>query len=92
MKITTSLELLDWFKTVADIDSAYMAAKITGISKQMISDVRKEKSDFSPHTIMQLLVIADHPQPLETLAVIEANKAKKRGDEKLETIWRSQVA
>ncbi|CAM4441287.1 hypothetical protein [Pseudoalteromonas maricaloris] len=92
MKITSSIELLDWFKKVADIESDYMVSKLTGISKQAISRIRNGEGDFADYSALQLLVIAEHPKPLETMAYLEAEKAKKRGDEKMEKIWRSQVA
>ncbi len=92
MKITNSIELLDWFKSVADIESDYMVSKVTGISKQMISCVRNEEREFSEYYALQLLVIAEHPEPLKTMALLQAYKAEKRGDKKAEKIWKSQVA
>ena len=92
MKITNSLELLEWFKSVADIDSDYMVGKVTGISKQTLSHVRQDRRDFSEHICLQLLLIADHPEPLKTLALIEANKAEKQGKPELAKLWRKSAA
>jgi hypothetical protein len=92
MNITTSIELLDWFKSVADIDSDYMVSKLTGISKQHISAVRNEKKDFSDHTALKLLLVGEHPQPLETMAILEAFKAEKAGEEERAKLWRKSVA
>jgi|TARA_Y100000782_G_scaffold49352_1_gene55149 hypothetical protein len=92
MKITNSIELLDWFKSVADIDSDYMVSKLTGISKQHISAVRTEKRCFSDHTALKLLLVGEHPEPLETMAILEAYKAEKAGEEERAKLWRKCVA
>lgn len=92
MKISNSLELLDWFRDTADIDSDYMVGKLTGISKQTLSHVRTGDRDFSEHICLQLLLIADHPEPLKTLALIEANKAEKKGKLELAKLWRKSAA
>ena len=92
MKITTSLELLDWFKTVADIDSDYMVSKLTGISKQVISSVRTGEREFKDLTALKLLLVAEHPEPLETMALLEAYKAERRGNDADAEIWRKSVA
>lgn len=92
MKITNSLELLDWFKTVADIDSDYMVSKLTGISKQTLSSIRTGEREFSERFSLQLLLIADHPEPLKTLAFIEASKAEKKGNPELAKMWRKSAA
>tara|TARA_B100000700_G_scaffold23245_1_gene22495 strand:- start:4746 stop:5039 length:294 start_codon:yes stop_codon:yes gene_type:complete len=91
-KITSSVELLDWFKSVADIGSDYMAAKLLCISKQMISEVRNGNREFSDDKILVILVTGEHPEPLKALAYLEACKAERRGDSKLAKIWRSQAA
>jgi len=92
MKITNSIELLDWFKTTADIESDYMVSKLTGISKQAISVVRNGKGEFKDYTSLKLLLVADHPNPLETMALLEACKAETKGDNDLAEIWRKSVA
>lgn len=92
MKITNSIELLDWFKTTAGIDSDYMVSKLTGISKQAVSTVRTGKGEFKDHTSLKLLLVAEHPNPLETMALLEAFKAESKGDEELAGIWRKSVA
>jgi len=92
MKITTSLELLDWFKSVADIDSDYMVWKLTGIAKQTLSSIRTGEREFAEHISLQLLLIADHPEPLKTLALIEANKAEKKGKTEIAKLWRKSAA
>lgn len=92
MKISNSLELLDWFKSIADIDSDYMVWKLTGISKQTLSSVRTGHREFSEHISLQLLLIADHPEPLKTLALIEAGKAELKGKPELAKLWRRSAA
>ena len=92
MKITNSLELLEWFKNTADIDSDYMVSKLTGISKQAVSNVRTGKGEFKDYTSLKLLLIADHPKPLETMALLETYKAEFKGDNDLAEIWRKSVA
>ncbi|MCG7544077.1 hypothetical protein MHM93_07770 [Pseudoalteromonas sp. MM17-2] len=66
-KITTSAELLDWFKSVADIDSDYMAAKLLCMSRQMLSEVRNGKVEFSDDKILVILVTGEHPEPLKAI-------------------------
>ncbi|MCP5005655.1 hypothetical protein [Pseudoalteromonas phage GXT1010] len=92
MKITNSLELLDWFKTTADIDSDYMVWKLTGIAKQTLSYIRTGEREFAEHISLQLLLIAEHPEPLKTLALIEANKAEKKGNKDIAKLWRKSAA
>tara|TARA_R110001606_G_scaffold253423_2_gene401160 strand:- start:6655 stop:6933 length:279 start_codon:yes stop_codon:yes gene_type:complete len=92
MKITTSLELLDWFKSTADIDSDYMVSKLTGISKQAISNVRTGEREFADYTALKLLLIAEHDKPLETMALLEAYKAERKGNEEQAKMWRKSVA
>ncbi|KPM82661.1 hypothetical protein AOG27_15245 [Pseudoalteromonas lipolytica] len=92
MKITSSLELLDWFKSVADIDSDYMVSKLTGIPKQTLSTVRTKNAEFSDLTALKLLLVGEHPQPLETMALLEAYKAERKGNESDAEIWRKSVA
>lgn len=92
MKITSSLELLDWFKSTADIESDYMVSKLTGISKQAISIVRNGKGEFKDYTSLKFLLIAEHPNPLETMALLEAYKAETKGDAELAELWRKSVA
>lgn len=92
MKITNSIELLDWFKTSIDVDSDYMVAKLTGLSTQNVSSVRTGKSEFSELTALKLLLVGEHPDPLETMAVLQAYKAERRGDEEAAKIWRKSVA
>ena len=92
MKITNSFELLEWFKSTADIDSDYMVSKLTGISKQTLSHVRTGDRDFSETISLQLLLIADHPEPLKTLALIEADKAEKKGKTEVAKMWRKSAA
>ncbi|WP_249314052.1 hypothetical protein [Pseudoalteromonas sp. S2755] len=92
MKITNSLELLDWFKTVIDVESDYMVHKLTGLRTQTLSAVRTGKREFSELNALKLLLVGDHPEPLETVAVIEAHKAKLRGDEEAAKLWEDSVA
>ena len=92
MKITNSLELLDWFKTTAAIDSDYMVWKLTGIAKQTLSYIRTGEREFAEHISLQLLLIAGHPEPLKTLALIEANKAEKKGNKDIAKLWRDSAA
>lgn len=92
MKISSSLELLDWFKTVAELDSDYMVYKITGISKQAISIVRNGKGEFKDLTALKLLLVGEHPEPLETMALLEAYKAERKGNNEDAEIWRKSVA
>lgn len=92
MKITNSIELLDWFKTSASIESDYMVSKLTGISKQAVSNVRTGKGEFKDYTSLKLLLIAEHPKPLETMALLEGFKAESKGDSELAGIWRKSVA
>ncbi|MFK3865157.1 hypothetical protein [Pseudoalteromonas rhizosphaerae] len=92
MKITTSLELLDWFKSTADIDSDYMVSKLTGISKQVISSVRTGEREFADYTALKLLLVAEHDKPLETMALLEAYKAERKGNEEQAKMWRKSVA
>ena len=63
MKITNSIELLDWFKPSIDADSDYMVAKLTGLSTQNVSSVRTGKSEFSELTALKLLLVGEHPNP-----------------------------
>ena len=92
MKISNSLELLDWFRDTADIDSDYMVGKLTGISKQTLSSIRTGEREFSERFSLQLLLIAEHPEPLKTLALIEANKAVKKGNTEVAKLWRKSAA
>lgn len=92
MKITNSVELLDWFRSVADIDSDYMVSKLTGISKQALSYARTGEREFSEHTALKLLLVGEHPEPLNILALMEANKAEKLGKTDLANLWRKSVA
>lgn len=92
MKITTSLELLEWFKTTADIDSDYMVSKLTGIPKQTLSTIRTGSSEFSDFTALKLLLVGGHPEPLETMALLEAFKAERKGNDEDAKIWRKSVA
>ncbi|KPH92356.1 hypothetical protein AMS57_02200 [Pseudoalteromonas undina] len=92
MKISNSLELLDWFRDTADIDSDYMVGKLTGISKQTLSSIRTGEREFSERFSLQLLLIAEHPEPLKTLALIEANKAEKKGNTEVAKLWRKSAA
>ncbi|MBQ4860335.1 hypothetical protein J8L98_01350 [Pseudoalteromonas sp. MMG013] len=92
MKMTNSIELLDWFKHIADIESDYMASKLLGISKQMVSAVRNGDRDFSEYYTLHILVVGEHPKPLKTMALLESYKAERHGDEKAAKIWREQAA
>ncbi|MEZ7278665.1 hypothetical protein [Pseudoalteromonas sp. 68 DY56-GL68] len=92
MEIRTSLELLDWFKSVADVDSDYMVSKLTGIPKQTLSTVRTKNAEFSDLTALKLLLVGEHPEPLETMALLEAYKAERKGNEADAEIWRKSVA
>jgi hypothetical protein len=92
MKITNSVELLDWFKSVADIESDYMVSKLTGIAKQALSHARTGEREFSEHTALKLLLVGEHPEPLNILALMEANKAEKLGKTDLANLWRKSVA
>lgn len=92
MKITTSIELLDWFKSVVDIDSDYMVSKLTGIPKQTLSTVRTGNSEFSDYTALKLLLVGEHPEPLKGMALLEAHKAERKGNEEQAKLWRKSVA
>ena len=92
MKITTSIELLDWFRSGADIDADYMVSKLTGISKQAISNVRTGERDFADYTALKLLLVGEHPEPLQAMALLEASKAEKAGNEERAKLWRKSVA
>ena len=92
MKITNSIELLDWFKSAIDVESDYMVAKLTGLTTQSVSAVRNGKNEFSELTALKLLLVGEHPEPLETMAVLQAYKAESRGDEEAAKIWRKSVA
>jgi len=92
MKITTSLELLEWFKSTADIDSDYMVSKLTGISKQVISSVRTGEREFADYTALKLLLVGEHPEPLKTMALLESYKAERKGDQASAKMWRTSAA
>jgi len=92
MKITNSVELLDWAKSVMDVESDYMVSKLTGISTQTLSGVRTGNRDFSDYTALKLLLVCEHSNPLETMAILEANKAEKQGHEDRAKLWRQAVA
>jgi len=92
MKITNSIELLEWFKSRAAVDSDYMVSKLTGISKQAISVVRNGKGEFKDYTSLKLLLVAEHPEPLKTMALLESFKAKTKGNEELAKLWRDSAA
>ncbi|CAM3892873.1 MULTISPECIES: hypothetical protein [Pseudoalteromonas] len=92
MKIANSIELLDWFKTVIDVESDYMVAKLTGISANTLSHVRTGNREFSELNALKLLLVGDHPEALETVAIIEAHKAKLRGDDEAAKLWEDSVA
>jgi len=92
MEITTSLELLDWFKSTADIESDYMVSKLTGISKQAVSGVRTGNAEFSDNTALKLLLVAEHEEPLKTMALLEAYKAERKGNDEQAKMWRKSVA
>ena len=92
MKITNSIELLDWFKTSIDVDSDYMVAKLTGLRTQTLSQIRTGKREFSELNALKLLLVGEHPDPLEIMAILEAHKAESRGDEEAAKIWRKSVA
>ena len=92
MKITNSIELLDWFKSAVDIETDYMCAQFTGMTRQGISKIRNGKTDFSDTFSLKLLTIGGHPEPLKALALLEANKAESKGDENTAKIWRHHAA
>jgi|TARA_B100001063_G_scaffold48759_1_gene42670 hypothetical protein len=92
MKISNSIELLDWFKTAAAVESDYMVYKLTGISKQKLSHVRSGGREFSEHVALKLLLVGEHPEPLKTLAFIESRKAELRGDKDLAELWKKSAA
>lgn len=92
MKITNSIELLDWFKNAIDVESDYMAGKLTGIGTNTLSAVRTGKREFSELNALKLLLVGEHPEPLEIMAILEAHKAESRGDEEAAKIWRKSVA
>jgi len=92
MKISNSIELLDWFKTTVDIDSDYMTAKLLGISKQGISNVRNGRNEFSDFHALMIANIGKHPEPLKIVAAIEATKEEKAGNEERAKLWREYAA
>ena len=57
-----------------------------------ISLKANEKKDFSDHTALKLLLVGEHPEPLETMAILEAFKAEKAGEEERAKLWRKSVA
>lgn len=92
MKISNSIELLDWFRDTVDIDSDYMTAKLLGISKQAISKIRQGINEFSEDNALMIATIGKHPEPLKVVAAIEVAKAEKAGDEERAKLWRQYVA
>jgi len=92
MKISNSIELLDWFKDTVDIDSDYMTAKLLGISKQAVSQIRKGEREFSDFNALMIATIGKHPEPLKVVAAIEATKEERAGNEKRAKLWRQYVA
>ena len=92
MKISNSIELLDWFKSTVDIDSDYMTAKLLGLSKQGISNIRNGRNEFSDFHALMIANIGQHPDPLKVVAAIEAFKEEKLGNPERAKLWRQYVA
>ncbi|WP_462172005.1 hypothetical protein [Pseudoalteromonas xiamenensis] len=92
MKIANSIELLDWFKSAIDVESDYMVGKLTGIGSNTLSHVRTGKREFSELNALKLLLVGEHPNPLETVAILEEHKARLRGDDEAADLWKKSVA
>ncbi|QFU04864.1 hypothetical protein FIU82_07535 [Pseudoalteromonas sp. THAF3] len=92
MKISNSIELLDWFKESVDIDSDYSLAKLLGFSRQYISKVRNGRAVFSDFKALELAILGKHPEPLKVVAAIEAEREERAGNHEKAKIWREQAA
>lgn len=92
MKISNSIELLDWFKESVDIDSDYSVAKLTGMSKQSISKIRRGLNEFSDFKALELAVLGKHPEPLKIVAAIEAAREERAGNLEKAKMWREYAA
>tara|TARA_B100000700_G_scaffold37798_1_gene37469 strand:+ start:10994 stop:11272 length:279 start_codon:yes stop_codon:yes gene_type:complete len=92
MKISNSIELLDWFKESVNIDSDYSIAKLLGFSRQYVSQIRNGKIEFSDFKALELAVLAKHPEPLKVVAAIEAAKEERAGNLDKAKLWREQAA
>lgn len=57
--MSVSAELLDAFKSASLLTSDYSAAPIIGVSQQMLSQVRKNRSHFSPEKVLELCEMSD---------------------------------
>lgn len=92
MKISNSVELLDWFKETVDIESDYMVAKLLGMSKQSVNHVRKGRNEFRDYNVLEMANIGKHPDPLKVVAAIEAARAERSGNEQQAKLWRQYAA
>jgi hypothetical protein len=92
MEITTSINVLDWFRDTVGIESDYKLGQLTGIASSHLSDIRAGRKELSDTNTLMLLMIGECKEPLKILAVVEANKAEKRGNDKRAKIWRDAVA
>lgn len=92
MKISNSVELLDWFKKTVDVESDYMIAKLLGLSKQGISSIRNGRNEFSDYNALEIANIGQHPDPLKVVAAIEAARAERAGNEQQAKLWRQYAA
>lgn len=92
MKISNSIDLLDWFKATVDVESDYMVAKLTGKTTQYISQVRCGRSEFGDFYALELACIAKHPDPMKVVASIQACKAEKQGKHEEAKKWREYAA
>lgn len=57
--MSVSAELLDALKTALRLNSDYAAAPVIGCSQQMLSQVRQNRSHFSPEKVLFLCELAD---------------------------------
>lgn len=57
--MSVSSELLDALKTALELPSDYAAAPVIGCSQQMLSQVRQNRSHFSPEKVLFLCEMSD---------------------------------
>lgn len=57
--MSVSSDLLEALKSALNLASDYSAAPIIGVSQQMLSQVRQNRSHFSPEKVLILCEMAD---------------------------------
>lgn len=57
--MSVSAELLDAFKAASILPSDYSAAPLIGVSQQMLSQIRHNRSHFSPEKVLFVCELAD---------------------------------